>query len=120
MATHAHTLIEHDGQRAEVDVGIAPLVLALWRAGYVTSSSCEAFAPAGGLAYVAFSPEHAEQAEAFRRIVGPEAQVVVTTAEDVAAAEAQGARSILWALSASASRRAASSRSHAKLLRIHE
>jgi hypothetical protein len=98
---HEQVQIEHDGQRAMVDAGIAPLVLALWRAGYVTSSSCEAFGDAYGLAgtegtaYVAFPPEHAEDAEAFRQVVGPEARAVVATAENVAEVKAHRGKDLL-------------------------
>jgi hypothetical protein len=81
VSLHAQATIEHEDQRAEVDVGIAPLVLALWRSGFRTVSSCEAFPPAGGKAYVAF--DDPGQAERFRTVVGT-AQVLAVSAEDVA------------------------------------
>src|SRR6266496_400562 len=83
---HPQVRIEHRGASADVDEGIAPLVLALWRRGYRTNGSCEAYQMDGVAygAYVGF-PD-AEQAETFRQVVGAEAQVMVVSPEDEAEA----------------------------------
>lgn len=54
---HRQVVIEHEGESAEVDESIAPLILALWRRGYRTASSCEdfEFATEQPIAYVYFS-----------------------------------------------------------------
>jgi len=41
-AKHATVHIAHGGLKAEVDRGIAPLVLELWKAGIMTRQSCQA------------------------------------------------------------------------------
>jgi hypothetical protein len=41
MTLHRQTLIEHDYFQAEVDVELAPLILGLWRAGLMTTMSCQ-------------------------------------------------------------------------------
>lgn len=63
---HSTVTIDHQGQPVTLDVGIAPLVKALWARGISTVSSCEAIdtmpfdcgAPPPGLAYVAFRDGH--------------------------------------------------------------
>ncbi len=41
MRTHPATVVSLGGRTAEVDVGLAPLVLELWRAGIGTIHSCQ-------------------------------------------------------------------------------
>jgi hypothetical protein len=40
-AFHPQVLIEHDGQSAQVDKGLAALILALWQRGVHTIGSCQ-------------------------------------------------------------------------------
>jgi hypothetical protein len=83
---HPQITIQNGDRLAEVDVGIAPLVLALWRSGLDTVSSCEGFPPMSGLAYIAFpdrrnaDPFVAVYRKAFREYP----QMVTTIAEDIA------------------------------------
>lgn len=65
---HPQIPVTYGGQEAEVDEGIADLILALWRAGYRTGSSCQAFPAADGRAYVAFMT--AGDAHRFAAIIG--------------------------------------------------
>lgn len=41
MAQHRQVYISYNGQDAEVDEGIAPLILELWKAGICTTLSCQ-------------------------------------------------------------------------------
>jgi hypothetical protein len=74
VVEHEWTTLRHpDGRLLDaVDVGIAPLVEALWTRGYETKSSCEnggevyAWCPVG-MAYVSFASE--TEAERFAREV---------------------------------------------------
>jgi hypothetical protein len=50
--THPQTHIKHGTQEADVDVGIAPLILELWRGGWETWTSCQE--RPDGRAYVDF------------------------------------------------------------------
>jgi hypothetical protein len=59
--THAQTHIKHGEQEADVDVGIAPLILELWRGGWETWTSCQE--QPDGRAFVDFF--EATEAEAF-------------------------------------------------------
>jgi hypothetical protein len=85
---HEQVTIQQEGRTAEVDEGIAALVVALWRRGFDTVSSCQSFPPAAGLAYIAFPDRR--QAEVFCRAVGKEAEMSEVTEEDVAEAAANG------------------------------
>jgi hypothetical protein len=74
MSVHRQVTIEHEGQAAEVDEGIAPLILALWRGGLRTLASCQNISESWSsdyppLAYVSFETEG--ERDAFRRIAGP-------------------------------------------------
>lgn len=51
---HPQVHVEHGDQAAWVDEGLADFILTLWRAGYRTGNSCQAFGPADGLAVVGF------------------------------------------------------------------
>src|SRR4051794_25473803 len=57
---HKQVPVEWLGLRAEVDTGIAPLILALWKAGILTYNSCERNRP--GVAWVEFATtQHARR-----------------------------------------------------------
>lgn len=49
---HKQVKVEWNGMTADVDEGIAPLILALWRAGINTFNSCQENSP--GVAWVEF------------------------------------------------------------------
>jgi hypothetical protein len=53
--SHEQVHIEHEGQSADVDQGVARVVLSLWRRGFNTVSSCEEITP--GFGYIAFESE---------------------------------------------------------------
>ena len=60
MTQHKQVAIEWRGRRAEVDEEMAPLILALWRAGISTTLSCQENRP--GIAWIAFAtPEDARR-----------------------------------------------------------
>lgn len=80
MPRHRQVRIEHEGVSAEVDEGIAPLILALWRLGFRTLASCESWPVLServgrDTAYVSF--ETGEEAGAFAGIVGSVSSVLV-------------------------------------------
>jgi hypothetical protein len=85
---HAQTTVTLGVERVAVDEGIAALVVALWRAGFCTVSSCqnmgEAYRDTPPVAMVAF--EGRTDAQRFARLVGTGAQVVEITAENQAKA----------------------------------
>lgn len=66
MTLHDQVRIEHEDTSAEVDAGIAPLILALWRRGFRTTGSCE-HQEGTHVAWIGFESE--SDAETFRRIV---------------------------------------------------
>jgi len=72
---HEQTHIEYLNRSADVDEGIAPLVLVLWELGYETTGSCEAYVHVEGFAYVTFTTK--DQAHKFMRAVGAEGRLVV-------------------------------------------
>ena len=51
---HVQRRVEYGYRRAEVDEGIAPLILALWERGWDTMGSCENSPEHGGKAYLDF------------------------------------------------------------------
>lgn len=60
MTQHKQVPVEWRGWRAEVDEEMAPLILALWRAGIATTLSYQENQP--GIAWIAFAtPEDARQ-----------------------------------------------------------
>ena len=60
MTQHKQVPVEWRGRRAEVDEEMAPLILALWRAGIATRLSCQENQP--GIAWIAFAtPEDARK-----------------------------------------------------------
>lgn len=67
MTLHRQVRIEHNGNSADVDEGIAPLILALWRRGFQTTGSCE-HQDGTPVAWISF--ETLEQAEQFQRLAG--------------------------------------------------
>jgi hypothetical protein len=62
---HEQVRIEHGDMSAEVDVGIAPLILTLWKRGFRTVASDERD-PDTAVAYIAFESD--EQAQIFARL----------------------------------------------------
>jgi hypothetical protein len=62
------TRIQWGEQAAEVDVAIAPLVLEIWKAGWITVQSCQRH-PATGKVWIQFLAAH--QAEDFLNVVAP-------------------------------------------------
>lgn len=70
---HPQVWIKHDGQRAPVDHGIAPLILALWRFGATTTGSCQELNP--GEAWIVFPTR--DDAGRMAGIIGPAARVAV-------------------------------------------
>ena len=78
---HRQVLVEHEGAGAEVDEGIAPLILALWRRGFRTISSCE-HEPGTPCAWIGFPT--LEEAERFQRMTG--VMIVVPEEQDFAGA----------------------------------
>jgi hypothetical protein len=72
VTDHSQVPIRHGHLAAEVDQGIAPLILALWKAGVATTSSCQAsLAPedrgVGAYAYIGF--HRASDAEKFLELM---------------------------------------------------
>jgi hypothetical protein len=67
---HRQVWIEHDGQSAQVDEGIAGLILALWREGFRTTGSCQAVTGDDGSSWAWITFETAEEAKAFARLSG--------------------------------------------------
>jgi hypothetical protein len=63
---HRTRVVRHAGLEAKVDVQLAPLVHALWRAGVYTLMSCQNF---DGRAWIVFLTRPA--AEYFRRVCRP-------------------------------------------------
>lgn len=72
MADHPQITLQYGAVAIEVDEGIAPLILALWKSGITTSSSCQAtVAPEGRgdgqYAYIGFG--RASDAEKFLQLM---------------------------------------------------
>jgi hypothetical protein len=65
---HPQIRLEWGEQSADIDTAIAPVVLELWKAGWVTVLSCEAHAAAGKV-WIQFMA--AGQAEDFLNVVAP-------------------------------------------------
>jgi hypothetical protein len=68
---HRQVRIEHEGQRALVDEGIAGLILDLWRLGFRTTGSCQQLFGHDGVnsvAWIMFATP--EEAKAFARLSG--------------------------------------------------
>jgi hypothetical protein len=78
---HRQVRIEHEGMSADVDEGIAEVVLALWRLGFDTISSCEHL-EGTAVAFVGFPT--VDDAERFDGMI-PNGKVVVPIEEDYAA-----------------------------------
>ena len=100
---HATGPRDFHGTPVEIDVGIAPLIEALWAAGIETSGSCEDWATSAddvgalpaGMAMVGFA--HKDAARRFAKTcrvkaVDPTVMVSYPNAEELAQAEAQGVR----------------------------
>jgi hypothetical protein len=71
---HEQTRIEHDGYWADVDVGIAPLILALWRHHIPTQASCQGHPdghPTGDNSDASISFPTGAAADAFVQLVKP-------------------------------------------------
>lgn len=85
LPRHRQVRIEHEGTSADVDEGIAEVVLALWRLGFDTTSSCE-HQEGTPLAWVSFPT--VDDAERFDRMI-PNGRVVVPIEEDYAAASGE-------------------------------
>ena len=66
MIQHRQVHIEYGARQAEVDEGLGPLVLELWKANLATVLSCEEVNP--GLAWLKFATPG--EAKAFLRIAG--------------------------------------------------
>jgi len=84
MPLHQQVSIEQDGRSAEVDEGLAPLILALWKRGFRTTTSCEAqngtavmdskSGKVVPVAWIAFAT--LGEAEVFLQIVGEQGQLM--------------------------------------------
>lgn len=85
LPRHQQVRIEHEGTSADVDEGIAEVVLALWRLGFDTISSCE-HQEGTPLAWVGFPT--VDDAERFDDMI-PNGRVVVPIEEDYAAASGE-------------------------------
>ena len=66
MTEHKQVRIEGYGQEADVDEGIAPLIMEMWRCGITTLMSCQE----GAHGFVWLDVYNAEEAEKFMDIVG--------------------------------------------------
>lgn len=75
---HEQVTVEHDGRSAEVDAGIAPLVLACWLDGLETVASCEEVDT--GDAFIAFPTR--EEALLFAWHAGPGVLLDTDTSAD--------------------------------------
>jgi hypothetical protein len=82
---HEQVTIDTGLARFECDRGIAPLVVALWRAGYRTTGSCEHQAGTS-VAWIAFPSRR--WAEKFAKLCG--GRVIEPTAEELADARRRG------------------------------
>ena len=81
---HRQVAIVHRGRAAKVDEGIAPLIVALWRRGFRTISSCE-HQPGTPVAWVGFAS--LGDAKKAARIIG--GRLLVPKPEDYAQASAK-------------------------------
>jgi hypothetical protein len=92
---HEQVRIEHGDMSAEVDVGIAPLILTLWKRGFRTVASDERD-PDTAVAYVAFESDEQAQIFArvargrFTRVTGEDRDAVLAGGTPVEEAEAFG------------------------------
>lgn len=82
---HRQVRIEHEGTSADVDEGIAEVVLALWRLGFDTTSSCE---HQEGTPFAWVGLPTVDDAERFDQMI-PNGKVVVPIEEDYAAASGE-------------------------------
>jgi len=77
-----------DGREADVDAALAPLIAALWQAGYQTTSSCEDWGaayrdmPTHALGRAGVGFDSARDLRRFERLVGPSGTVIRTSDAD--------------------------------------
>jgi hypothetical protein len=82
---HDQVLIEYDGRSAEVDKGLAALILELWQRGFRTIGSCEQEV---GTAHAWISFRTLREAKRLQRLIGERATLIVPSAENYADATA--------------------------------
>jgi hypothetical protein len=66
---HRRVVVRHGTIEAEVDEGIADVILATWRAGIVTEESCQGRHDEASLVKMAYVAFHAPEAERWTKIV---------------------------------------------------